>query len=66
MNKIAKFVIGLVGVLIVVYFGWLVVKATFPVDVWFEENPVWRSFFVLIVIMSVIGLFLAILKPKGK
>ena len=66
MNKITKYLTGFFGVIIATYVGWMVIKATFPVDEWFRQNPSWRTFFILLVIIGVIGLLSAIITPKGK
>ena len=66
MNKIAKYTSSVLVISVVAYVGWIVIKATFPVDEWFQQNPSWRAIFYLLVIIGIIGVLSAIIKPKGK
>lgn len=66
MNKIAKYASSVLIISVVAYVGWIVIKATFPVDEWFQQNPSWRSIFYLLVIIGIIGVLSAIIKPKAK
>ena len=66
MNKIAKYVTSVFVIIIVVYFGWTVIKTAFPVDEWFQHNPSWRAISILLVIIGIIGIMSAIVKPRGK
>jgi len=66
MNKIAKYLTGIFGIIIATYVGWMVINATFPVDEWFEKNPSWRPIFILLVIFCIIALLSTIVKSKGK
>jgi len=38
----------------------------FAVDEWFQQNPSWRTIFYLLVIIGIIGIISAIIRPKGK
>jgi hypothetical protein len=66
MNKIAKYAFSLLLIVIVSYIAWIVIKTTFPVDEWFDQNPTWRSIFILLIIIGIIGIISAIIKPRGK
>ncbi len=66
MNKVAKYVIAAILLSIVAYGGWLVVNATFPLEVWFQENPEWRTIFNLLVVIGVIGVIAGIIEAKTK
>ena len=66
LNKVVKYALGFFAIIIVVYVGWIVIKAVFPVEEYFEQNPFWRSIFILIVIVGVIGVLWGIITPKGK
>jgi uncharacterized sodium:solute symporter family permease YidK len=66
LNKVAKYALGVFAIVIVVYVGWIVIKAVFPVEEYFEQNPTWRSIFILIGIVGVIGVLSWIITPKGK
>ena len=64
MNKIAKYVTGVFCIAIAVYVGWMVTKTTFPVEEWFQQNPSWQAIFYLLILIGIIGLVSAIVKPK--
>ncbi|UCC58378.1 MAG: hypothetical protein JSW14_00125 [Candidatus Bathyarchaeum sp.] len=64
MNKIAKYVMGVFGIVIVIYFGWMVVTTTFPVEEWFQQNPSWQAIFYLLILIGIIGIISAIVKSK--
>jgi uncharacterized sodium:solute symporter family permease YidK len=66
LNKVAKYALGVFAIVIVVYIGWIVIKAVFPLEEYFEQNPTWRSIFILIGIVGVIGVLSWIITPKGK
>lgn len=66
MNKFAKYVTSVFVIIIVVYVGWMVIKTAFPVDEWFQQNPSWRAISILLVIIGIIGIISAIIKPRGK
>jgi uncharacterized sodium:solute symporter family permease YidK len=64
MNKILKYVTGVFFVVIGVYFGWVVIKITFPVEEWVRQNPTWQAIFYLLMLVGVIGLISTIVNPK--
>jgi len=66
MNRIAKYASSCFFIVIVAYVAWIVIKTTFPVDEWFQQNPSWRTIFYLLVIIGIIGIISAIIRPKGK
>lgn len=66
MNKFLKYISSVIVVIIVAYVGWIVIKATFPVDEWFQENPSWETIFYLLIIIGIIGVLSAIIKPRGR
>lgn len=66
MNKITKYLLGFLCIIIVVYVGWIVIRNIFPIDDWFQQNPGWRMIFYLLVVIGIIGLVSALIKPKGK
>jgi len=66
MNKIAKYITSFFGIIIATYVGWIVIKTTFPLDEWFQQNPSWSTIFILLLIFVIIGLLSTIVKSKGK
>jgi hypothetical protein len=66
MNKIAKYVTATFCILIVAYGAWLVIRTTFPIEEWFQQNPSWRSIFILLLIVGVIGFLAAIVEAQRK
>jgi uncharacterized sodium:solute symporter family permease YidK len=64
MNKIVKYVMGVFCMAIGVYFGWMAIKITFPVEEWFRQNPSWQAIFYLLMLVGVIGLISTIVNPK--
>jgi predicted membrane channel-forming protein YqfA (hemolysin III family) len=66
MNKIAKYVTAIFCILVLAYGVWLVIKTTFPIEEWFEQNPSWRTIFYLLIIIGVIGLMAAVVEAHRK
>jgi len=66
MNKITKYTIAAICILITAYGAWLVITATFPLEEWFQQNPQWRTIFNLLLIVGVIGFLAAIVETKRK
>jgi hypothetical protein len=66
MNKIAKYIIATICILILAYGAWLVITATFPIEEWFQQNPEYRAIFNLLLIIGVIGLLAAIVEAKRR
>jgi len=64
MNKIAKYIVAAICLLIAAYLGWLVISITFPIEEWFQQNPQWRAIFSLLLIIGVIGFLAAIIEAK--
>ena len=66
MNKIAKYVTGILALTIVAYAGWLVIKTVFPIEEWLEQNPSWGTIFSLLLVVGIIGIISAIITQKPK
>ena len=66
MNKIAKYITSFFGIIIATYVGWIVIKTTFPLDEWFQQNPSWRTIFNLLIIIGIIGFIAAIVEVQRK
>jgi len=66
MNKIAKYVIAAICILIAAYGGWLVITTTLPIEEWFQQKPEWRVIFNLLIVIGVIGFLAAIVETKRK
>jgi len=66
MNKIAKYIIAAICILIVAYGGLLVITTTFPLGEWFEKEPMWKTIFTLLIVVGVIGFLAAIVEAKRK
>jgi uncharacterized sodium:solute symporter family permease YidK len=66
MNKIAKYIIAAICILIAAYGGWLVITITFPLEEWFEKEPMWKSIFTLLIIVGVVGFLAAIVEAKRR
>ena len=66
MNKVMKFVIAIVLVLVLTYGGWIVISTIFPIEIWFDENPQWRPIFNILVIIGTIGLLAGLVEAKRR
>ncbi|MCZ2856659.1 MAG: hypothetical protein O2U62_06165 [Candidatus Bathyarchaeota archaeon] len=66
MNKIAKYIIAAICILILAYGAWLVITATFPIEEWFQQNPEYRAIFNLLLVIGVIGFLAAIVEAKRR
>ena len=66
MNKIAKYVTATICILIAAYGGWLVITTTFPLEEWFEKEPMWKDIFTLLLIIGVIGFLAGIVEVKRR
>jgi len=66
MNKIAKYIIAAICILIAAYGGWLVITITFPIEEWFQQNPEYRVIFNLLIVIGVIGFLSAIVEAKRR
>jgi uncharacterized sodium:solute symporter family permease YidK len=66
MNTIAKYIIAAICIPIVAYVGWLVLNTIFHLQEWFEQKPMWRNIFTLLVIVGVIGLLAGIVEAKTR
>jgi len=66
MNKIAKYIIAAICILIVAYGGWLVITTALPIEEWFQQNPEWRVIFNLLIVIGVIGFLAGIVEAKRK
>jgi len=64
MNKIAKYIVAAIVILIATYLGWLVISVTFPIEEWFQQNPQWRVIFSLLLVIGVIGFLVGIVEAK--
>jgi len=66
MNTIAKYIIAAICIPIVAYAGWLILNTIFHLEEWFEQKPMWRNIFTLLVIVGVIGFLAGIAEAKRK
>lgn len=66
MNKVIKYVIAIVLVLVLTYGGWIIISTIFPIETWFDENPQWRPIFNILVIVGAIGLLAGLVDAKRR
>lgn len=66
MNKVMKYVVAILLVLVLAYGGWFITSTIFPIETWFEENPQWRPIFNLLVIIGTIGLLAGLVEAKRR
>ena len=66
MNKIAKYIIAAILILIAAYGGWLVITTTLPIEEWFQQKPEHRVIFNLLIVIGVIGFLAAIAETKRR
>ena len=66
MNKVMKYVIAIVLVLVLTYGGWIVISTIFPIETWFDEKPQWRPIFNILVIIGTIGLLAGLVDAKRR
>jgi len=66
MNKIAKYMIAAICIPIVAYVAWLVLNTTFRLEEWFQQKPMWKNIFTLLVIIGVIGFLAGIVEAKTR
>jgi len=66
MNTIAKYIIAAICIPILAYAGWLVLNTIFHLEEWFEEKPMWKNIFTLLIIIGVIGFLAGIVEAKTR
>ncbi len=66
MNKVVKYVVAIVLLVVLAYEAWAVISNIFPVETWFEENPQWRPIFNILIIIGIIGLLAGLVEAKRR
>jgi len=66
MNTAVKYLIATICILIAAYAAWLVLNTAFHLEEWFQQKPMWKNIFTLLIIIGVIGLLVGIVEAKTR